>query len=349
MIGLHHQHPRWYYPLWQNLPSYKLVAVSDSDEQFLEQENQYYQFAAHSDYHELLERDDIDVVILWIEHSLMPQAVADAAKAGKHVIVEKPCAANVEGAKQILDVANEYPDIKISSPYCWRTHPVSEKIHHVIDDGLMGDFVTLQARLNAGSAQRYIRDNSPWMLKASEGGGPMWNLGVHWIDYFRWITRKEIVSVAGVATGPVGQPTRDIEDSAQALLTFEDDATATLDISYTMPSSYPGSRDIYFALRGTQGSIAWAPAWEGNTDELLVVSEHESIPENQQCQRYQIVSKSIPGYCGHMAWAWLNDFANAVNENRSPLVTPYDILAAVQVTDAYYRSLKSGKSEQVIK
>ncbi|MAE62050.1 MAG: hypothetical protein CMJ49_11920 [Planctomycetaceae bacterium] len=345
MIGLHHQHPRWYFPLWAHLDTYQPRVICDDDPVFLESENEFFDLDTTTDYHEVLARDDVDVVIIWLEHSRMPDAVAAAAEAGKHVIVEKPGAANVAGAKRIVETAAAHPNIRISSPYCWRTHLVSDQIRDTIAAGHLGQLFTVEGRLNAGGAHRYIRDNAPWMLTEGEGGGPMWNLGVHWVDYFRAMTGQEIVQVAGVAAGPWGDPPRHIEDSAQALLKFDSGATGILDISYTMPTAYPGARDIFVSFRGTTGDITWAPAWEGVTDEVLIVSEADNAPE--PCRRIAVTSPEIPGYCGHMAWAWLNDFAQAVDQQRDPIATPHDILRAVQVVDAYYRSLKSGKLEDV--
>jgi len=346
IIGLHHQHPRWYFPLWSFLPEYRPVAVAEEDEVFLENQKDFYNLDTHTDYRELLGRDDVDVVIIFLPHSRMPEAVREAAAAGKHIIVEKPCAANIEGVDEIVETAHRHPHIKISAPYCWRTHPVSEKIHQAVRDGAIGKITAMEGRLNAGGAHRYVRDNCSWMLKSSEGGGPMWNIGVHWIDYFRWITGSEIVSVSGAVSGPYGQPERDIEDNAQAVLGFENGAVGILDISYSLPESYPGKRDIFVALRGTSGDAAWAPAWQGTTDELLLVSEQNSAGE-KRCRRIEVVSKDIPGYGGHMAWTWLRDFAEAIREDSEPSVSIDDIRAAVRVADAFYRSVKSGRSETV--
>jgi len=346
IIGFHHQHPRWYNPLWNHLSEYSPVAVAEEDEAFLTEENEFFGLDSYTDYHDLLNREDVDVVILFLPHTQMPNAVAAAAEAGKHVIVEKPCAANVEGVQSIAETARRFPHIKISAPYVWRTHPVSEKIYSAVDSGMLGRITAVEGRLNAGGAHRYVRDNALWMLKSSEGGGPMWNLGVHWIDYFRWVTGMEIISVCGVSSGPSGEPDRDIEDNAQALLTFENGAVGILDISYSLPDSYPGKRDIYVAFRGTLGDAAWSPAWQGNTDELLLVSEHDSAGDNR-CRTIEITSKDIPGYGGQMAWAWLKDFAAAIHEDREPLVGIDDLLANVRVADAYYRSVASGRCENV--
>ena len=346
IIGLHHQHPRWYYPLWNNLPEYIPVAIADDDKPFLDSENDFFKLKTYTDYHDLLAREDIDVVLIFLPHSRMPEAFEAAAASGKHVILEKPCAADVDGVKQIADTARRYPNIIISAPYCWRTHPVSERIHSLIQTGTIGRITAVEGRLNAGTAQRYIRDNAPWMLKSSEGGGPMWNLGVHWIDYFRWITGQEIIEVSGVTSGPHGDLVRDIEDNAQALISFEDGAVGMLDISYSLSEDYPGKRDIYVSIRGTHGALSWTPAWQGFRDELLVVSDNES-GEKDRCRTLEIISKDIPGYGGHMAWTWLKDFAKAVRENGTPLVGIDDIRRAVEVADAFYRSVKSGKHESV--
>jgi predicted dehydrogenase len=346
IIGLHHQHPRWYHSLWSQLPEYKPVAIAEEDEAFLLSENEFFNLDTHTDYRELLRRPDVDVVLIFLPHTRMPEAVAEAAAAGKHVIVEKPCAADVYGIEKIVETSHRCPHIKISAPYCWRMHPVSEKIYSAVRTGILGRIVAMEGRMNAGGAHRYIRDSAPWILKSSEGGGPMWNLGVHWIDYFRWMTGREIVSVCGIASGPFGQPERDIEDNAQALLTFDDGAVGILDISYSLPDSYPGKRDIYVAFRGTLGDAAWAPAWQGTRDELLLVSDHESMGDDRS-QRITVTSRDIAGYGGSMAWAWLRDFAAAIRENRKPMVRIGDLRAAVYVADAFYRSLSSGKQEPV--
>lgn len=347
LIGLHHQHPRWYHPLWSHLPQYRPLAVAEGDAEFLAAEKTFFGLDAYGDYRQVLDRRDVDVVIIWLPHSKMPQAVVDAAEAGKHVIVEKPCSSSVDGARRMLEVSRRHPKIKITAPYCWRTHPVSGEIRRAVDAGMLGEIVAMEGRLNAGGAHRYVTDHATWMLQSAERGGPMWNLGVHWVDYFRWMTGRRVMSVCGQAVGPKGDPPRDIEDSAQAILKFEGGATAMLDISYCLPASYPGKRDIYVSLRGRLGGAAWAPAWEGTTDELLLVSEHPSVAPRDRCRKVRVESKSIPGYCGHMAWAFLADFASAIAEDRPPLVTPQDIFENLKVVDAFYRSLRTGRFEPV--
>ncbi|MCG3178478.1 MAG: Inositol 2-dehydrogenase/D-chiro-inositol 3-dehydrogenase [Phycisphaerae bacterium] len=371
IIGLHHQHPRWYWPLWAHLPQYRPLAVADGDAEFLAAENAHFKLDAHADYRDLLARDDIDAVIIWLPHRDMPECVAAAAAAGKHVIVEKPAAGDLAGARRIAQVAADHPSVVVSSPYCWRNHPVSRRIKQAVAAGELGSITAMEGRLNAGHPSRYLRDNAGWMLRADQGGGPLFNLGVHWIDWFRWLTGREVVAVSGAVQGPVGQPDRDIEDNAQAVLTFDDGAIATLDVSYAITPSYPGARDIYVALRGRRGAASWSPAWQGNVDELLLVSEPQGgagpagptgsreVASTAGCQRLRIESRAVPGYGGQMGQDWLAEFAAAVGDVRGgrsadaalaahpTLATPGDILAAVEVADAFARSVVSGRREAV--
>jgi predicted dehydrogenase len=347
IIGLHHQHPRSYHALWESLPEFRPIAVAEEDKPFLAAENEFFRLESYTDYRKLLEREDIDVVIIFLPHSRMPEAVADSAAAGKHVIVEKPCAADLAGAERIVETARRFPDRIISAPYVWRTHPVSERLYAEVKAGALGEIVAVEGRLNAGRAHRYIRDHAEWMLDPREGGGPMWNLGVHWIDYFLWLTGSKITEVGAAAARLSGGPARGIEDVNQAVLRFSTGAVGILDISYSLPDSFPGSRDIYVACRGTAGAASWAPAWKGVKDELMLVTER-GAERSGQAGRIVIQSKNIPGYGGQMGWAWMKDFAEAVREGRAPLVNADDICAAVRVADAFYRSLASGSFEPVI-
>ena len=124
---------------------------------------------------------------------------------------------------------------------------------------------------------------------------------------------------------------------------------AFVEASYSLPDSFPGKRDVAISLRGTLGDVVWNPAWEGVVDRLLLVTEASHVPPPDRCKMLEITSKPYPGYCGHMGINFLTDFAEAIRDDRPPMVTPDDILGAVRVADAFYRSVDSGKAETVEK
>jgi predicted dehydrogenase len=182
------------------------------------------------------------------------------------------------------------------------------------------------------------------LARARSGGGPMYNLGVHWIDLFRWLLSDEVVEVVGKNVKV--NSAYDIEDNSFALLTFSRGAVLMLDISYTVPASYPYGRDLYLALRGTGGVLAWSPSFEGVNERLFVCSdagEFASAPR----RHIDFELQSHPGYTGILGVEFLQDLARAIRERTAPAIPAEDGLRALEVVEAIYRSAESGRAERL--
>ena len=94
----------------------------------------------------------------------------------------------------------------------------------LVDSGVLGRIVGCEGRCAAGGLHRYIDGHAAWMLERDKsGGGPMFNLGVHWIDLFRWLLGSEIAEVIGKNVRV--NENYDIEDNSFALCTFDSAAT----------------------------------------------------------------------------------------------------------------------------
>lgn len=345
--GLHHQHPRWYWPLFQNLPEFKPLVICDDDEGFLAGEKEFFGLEATCDASAMLERDDVEAVMIFLPHSLMPQAVKRALKAGKHVLVEKPMGANLADVEEVVRLASSSRQT-VTTGYCWRHDPMSRRIRQWISDGVLGELFHFEGRMSAGGAWRYIRDNAPWMLKAEEGGGPMFNLGVHWVDLFHWWTGLEVTAVRGRTTTIGGEPQRTIEDNAYALLEYENGATGVLDISYSVPPSFPQGRDLFVSIRGTRGVVNWYPSWGGDDHELLLVSEHESVGENK-VQPIRQPTLKVPGYCGEMGLEYLRSWAGSIRDGAEVSIPVSDGLRAARVAEAVLESARRGERVEIVK
>jgi predicted dehydrogenase len=212
----------------------------------------------------------------------------------------------------------------------------------IIDSGILGRIVSCEGRCAAGGLHRYIEGDSPWMLqKAKSGGGPMYNLGVHWIDLYRWLLGSEITSVMGKNIHI--NKKYDIEDNSLAICTFKNGVSLSLDISYTVPDSYPYGRDLYLAIRGTEGCLNFTPAFEGTSQTLSVNSND---PRFGGAPRKQINFEldAVPGYCGSLGLDYVNDVAGNVLKKTKPFIGGKDAVKALQVVEAIYRSDKSGKT-----
>ena len=341
IVGLHHLHSLDYIPHFEAIAQTEVLGLAEADDVYLERACSETGINGHSDYRELLDRSEIQLVAVFLPHNECPEAVEAAALAGKHVIVEKPMANTSEGIERMISAADR-AGVALSPPYCWRAHPASRHIKRLVDGGVLGQLVALEGRLSAGSPARYDLDGiSPWLnIKWLAGGGPMHNLGVHWIDLFRWMLDDEVESVVGMVSHL--QHNLDIEDNSFGILRFEGGATATLDISYSVPSGYPAGRDLFVSMRGTLGTVTWSPAWGGTADEVVVVSDHEAFADGP-VTTLQIGSREVPGYGGISGLAYLRELTEAITEGRTPEITGMDGLRALQAAEAIYESAETGK------
>jgi predicted dehydrogenase len=180
--------------------------------------------------------------------------------------------------------------------------------------------------------------------KAAAGGGPMHNLGVHWIDLFRWLLGDEVESATGMVSHV--QHNLEVEDNSFGTIRFHGGATATLDISYSVPGSYPAGRDLFISVRGSKGALSWSPAWGGTADEVFVVSDDASWADGP-VRTLQIGSRDVQGYGGVSGLAYLRDVAKAIATGHEPEVTGIDGLRAMEVVEAIYRSAETGEATQV--
>ena len=279
-LGLRHLHPRGYMPLFQAIPEMKVVAAADADPDVLADFTRDFPVRGYLDWRDLVAREELSLAAIFLPHADCPDAAVACARRGLHVLVEKPMAATPEGARRMITAAQE-AGVILATPYVWRYHPVAIEIKKLIDHGVTGRIVGCEGRCAAGRLSRYVDGHAGWMIeKARSGGGSMLNLGVHWIDLYRWLLADEVVEVIGKTVHLNRQ--YDIEDNCFALLTFSRGTVLAPDISYTVPDSFPFGRDLYLALRGAAG-VLWSPSFEGAKERLFVCSDSSgfSQPSNE--------------------------------------------------------------------
>lgn len=340
-LGLSHLHPRSYMSLFQAIPQAAVIAAADADPAVLSDFVKDFPVRGYAGWRELLEKEKPDLAVIFLPHADCPEAAVACAERGTHVVVEKPMAVDVAGARRMIAAA-EKAGVILSTPYVWRYHPVAREIKRLIEEGVAGRIVGCEGRYAAGRPSRYIEGNAAWMLeKARSGGGPMCNLGVHWIDLYRWLLADEVVEVIG-RTGRLN-PQFDIEDHCFALLTFSRGALLALDISYMLPDSFPIGRDLYLALRGTNGLLSWSPSFEGAKERLLVCSDSGEYSRPAR-QHLDFELPPQPGYAGVMGLRFLSDFLGSIRTGKPPAITGQDGLKALEVVEAIYRSAESGQS-----
>jgi predicted dehydrogenase len=208
--------------------------------------------------------------------------------------------------------------------------------------------------LAAGKVDRYIKGNSEWMLeKAKSGGGPMYNLGVHWIDLLCYLLKDNVEEVCAVHTKT--SDTYDIEDTSIAMLKFGKGAVAALSTSYIVPDCFPNGRDLYVGIKGTKGVLSYSPRYEGEqgsssagqTDILELYSDSEEL-SGSSARKFVFDLDKVAGYSGYMGKAYLDDFVDSIIGDREPFITIDQAIDVLRVVDAIYRSHQRGSWVKVL-
>lgn len=341
IIGLRHLHPRSYMLHFDIIKEIKVIAVAEEDESLRNQFAQDFNLKGYAHWQELFNQEEIDLAAIFLPHIDCPDAALAAIEKGIHLLIEKPMTIDSQSAEKIVRTAKE-KGVMVTTHYGWRFHPVVKDIKNLIEDGVLGQIIGCQGRCAAGRLERYIEGHAEWMLDARKsGGGPMYNLGVHWIDLFIYLLGEKITSVMGKNV-KINQ-NYNIEDNSFALATFKNGAVLNLDISYTVPDSYPHGRDLYIGIRGTKGVISWAPAYEGDSDELFICSDCESFKSAPiQHRTYEI--KHVEGYGGVMGLDYLNEVAQSILHKKEAPITGEDGVYVLKVVEAIYRSAKENST-----
>jgi UDP-N-acetyl-2-amino-2-deoxyglucuronate dehydrogenase len=343
IIGLGHLHPAGYLTLFQNCPKTEVVAAFDGDQVLVNGFCGDSGMRGYTNLDLLLDREKIDVAAIFLPHCDCAGAAIKCAGKGIHLMVEKPIARTVDEVRVVAEAVKSN-NVKITTGYCWRYHPVVRTMKDCIEHGLIGSIVSVEARLAAGRVDRYIKGNAKWMLeKARSGGGPMYNLGVHWIDLLCHLLQDSVEEVCAVNTKTsVGY---DVEDSSVAMLKFRKGPVGVLSTSYIVPDCFPNGRDLYIGIKGTAGVLSYAPKYEGEqgsgnagqTDILELYSDSDKL-SGAPARKFLFNLERVSGYSGYMGKAYVEGFVESIVEDREPFITVSQAIDVLNVVDAIYKS-----------
>jgi predicted dehydrogenase len=277
---------------------------------------------ATDDYEALLRRPEVEVIDLCVPHNLhLPMAEA-AARAGKHVLIEKPLARNLVEADAIIHAARSN-GISLMVAHNQRYFGHHAKAKALLEDGAIGTPYLVVAYVHV-----YGRIQGFRTRLAEAGGGTLIDSGVHRFDLLRWL----MGDVASVYTqmGRFLQMQMEGEDCAVVSLRFKSDAIGSFSCSWSAKGRQPREGlEIY----GPYGSILT----EDHTRSLRLYSERppaglEDVSEfifpvdQVESMRREIAA-----------------FAASIRQGTEPPVTGYDGRAALELAVASYESARVGQ------
>jgi scyllo-inositol 2-dehydrogenase (NAD+) len=305
------------------VPEVEFVAVADrGPETLAEVQARFHVKNGFLDYHQLLERDDVNAVVIATPTGTHAEVVRMAAAAGKHIFCEKPLSQNLADCDQAIQDVKK-AGVKLQMGFMRHFDPPYAAAKVKLDAGEIGRPVMFK------SISRDPRRTGLEFARRENSGGMIMDMGVHDFDLARWLMGSEVERVSsegGCLAYPELRAVGDI-DNALINLRFVNGAVGNIDLSRNAVYGY----DIRTEVLGTDGSL-----WIGYLQQTPVLL----------LNRQGVTHDTVPYFMERFALAYseqIRVFVRHIVENTSPEVTGEDARAATAIGIATTLSLDEGR------
>lgn len=286
---------------------------------------------ALSDWHEMLERPDVDVVTIATTHDSLAEITLAAVTHGKHVLVEKPAALNAVELAPVIEAQRRSESI-VRVGFNHRFHPAIRRARELVEAGAIGDLLYVRGRYGHGGRLGYEKE---WRADpALSGGGELIDQGVHLIDLARCFL-GEFVDIRGVIhTYYWNMP---VEDNGFMMLSTAKDQVAFLHASCTEWKNL-----FSFEIYGKEGKLAIDGL--GGSYGVERLAYYRMLPEMGPPET-TIWEYPGPDRSWEDEWA---EFIADIRLGRLPHVGLEDARAALEIVGAIYAASASPEQRSAL-
>ncbi len=313
-------------------PSLDLVAVNDVDDARAKEVASKYGAAKVGDWRALLDREDVQVVIVSTPPSLHARMSIAALQRGKHVLCEKPLARTPSECREIIGATSANGPL-LATGFNYRFYPSILKAKQIVDSGLIGELDHVRSYAGYSAAEH----SQAWLRDVEEvGGGALYDNGIHLIDLTRYFL-GEVGAVKGFASNAVWG-FKGCEDNGFALLRGPQGATASLHASWTEWRGYRFQIEVSGTLGFLHAScfpmltrVVWSTERGGPTRRKRFFFPKTQIMEHVRSYRWVVVQSFIRE---------LEAFSERIRGRPSVLASGNDGLRALEIAHAASREVK---------
>ncbi len=294
----------------------------------------------YADYRELLERHpELDFVDISTPNAFHSEIAVAALNRGMHVFVEKPDAVDAAQAEAMAAAAERAGKLLMSMRNN-RFRPAVQFLKKVADGGHAGDIYTGRC---GWTRRRGIPGKGGWFTTAAlSGGGPLIDLGVHFIDVAIWLmgdprpVAATGATYAKFANADISDSEHsafgerrdngvfDVEDLATGFIRFDNGATLQIEFSWAANIDEEAN---FVELRGTKGGLKYRRGEAALFKEL----------EGTLVDVFPKLPKDVPGHAEHLA-----HFIDCIRGRAKPINTPQDGVNMIRILSALYESARIG-------
>jgi predicted dehydrogenase len=320
VIGLGHIAQAAVLPAFGHARNSRLAALVSGSPKKLKVLGRRYQIprlCRYDDADALFRSGEIDAVFIALPNDLHKQWTLRAARAGLHVLCEKPMAVTSRECEAMI-AATARARVKLMIAYRLHFEAANLEAERLARQGKLGDL-----RFFSSDFCMQVRDKNI-RLKRAKGGGPLHDIGVYCINAARNTFGQEPRSVFATATRSRDRRFREIDENVAVVMRFKDERLASFNCSF-------GAADrSTYTVTGTRGSVTLDPAYEY----ALALKMRLRLGGRDRARRF--------GKRDQFA-AELEYFSQCILDDRAPEPAGAEGLADVRILEALQRSIKSGR------
>lgn len=298
------------------------MAVADSDESRAQLASE--KFGAehwYRDYMNLLEHKEVDAVDICTPTKYHADIAVAAAKAGKHVLCEKPMALSLEDADRMIRACSEHK-VKLMVAHSRRFIPRYSIVREIIRGGGIGKPVWATQ-----ISRRTIVEPGSWYFDPNMTLGPIAEVGIHEADLLRWMLTDDVVEVRGIARSR--ETTTRVYDQIFAALKFRKGIVGSFEVGYVLPKAFQQYTTL--EVLGSEGLVSASDSHmnvvtQGAESGITYPLAYSDLLSVNSAYEREIIA-----------------FVDSVINGTQPPVTGTDARAALEVILAVLQSIQNKK------
>ena len=312
-------------PAFAHAENSELVALVSSDPTKIEALSKQYGVQhnySYDRYEDCLNSGEIDAVYIALPNHLHCEYTLKAAKAGIHVLCEKPMAVTVAECEEMIRAAQQN-NIKLMIAYRLHFDSANMEAVKIVQSGQIGD-----VRMFGSMFSQQVVEGNVRMEKIEQGGGTVYDMGIYCINAARYIFADEPTEVVALSANNGEKRFTEIDEMTSAILRFPNERLATF------TSSFGAAPVSTFQVIGTKGDLRMDSAYS-YTGEL---KQQITIDGKTQERSFK---------AGDQFAAEIVYFSDCVLTGKEPEPSGEEGLADVRIIQAINQSAQTGKPVQL--
>jgi UDP-N-acetyl-2-amino-2-deoxyglucuronate dehydrogenase len=315
-----------------------LVATCDVIAEYAEAKKQEYitklgedaSVVVYTDYKDMLEKEDIDVIALATESGYHPEIAIYCMNKKKHIIIEKPMALSIEDADKMIKCAKDN-NVKICVSHQNRFNKPIQQLRSAVEENRFGRLINGTARILWSRNMGYY-EQAPWRGTWKLDGGTLMNQCIHNIDLLQWMMGGEIDTVYAQCDTFI----RDIEaeDFGAIIIRFKNGAIGIVEGTACV---YPKNLEETLNIFGEKGTVCIGGLAVNKIETWKFADNKDDEDEILKAQGED--PDSVYGF-GHTPL--FEDMIDAIKNDREPLINGEEGKKGMSIILAAYKSRLTG-------